>query len=215
MKERFAAIYTAALADILDARGFHAQTLPPSIRPLERGMRMAGPAYTVEGRAASNPDEAAYDKAIRKVLGMLGDVPEAHVAVYACEQDVSAHLGELSVTSLKARGVAGCVLDGGCRDVGFILDEGFPVFTRFVTPEDSTWRWELVATQVPVTIGNVRVEPGDWVVGDDDGVVVVPAAIAEDVVAEAEEKAATENEIRAAVRNGMAPLEAYERYGTF
>ena len=215
MKERFAAIYTAALADILDARGFHAQTLPPSIRPLERGMRMAGPAYTVEGRAASNPDEAAYDEAIRKVLGMLGDVPEAHVAVYACEQDVSAHLGELSVTSLKARGVAGCVLDGGCRDVGFILDEGFPVFTRFVTPEDSTWRWELVATQVPVTIGNVRVEPGDWVVGDDDGVVVVPAAIAEDVVAEAEEKAATENEIRAAVRNGMAPLEAYERYGTF
>jgi 4-hydroxy-4-methyl-2-oxoglutarate aldolase len=215
VRERFAAIYTAALADILDARGFHAQTLPPSIRPLERGMRMAGPAYTVEGRAASNPDEAAYDEAIRKVLGMLGDVPEAHVAVYACEQDVSAHLGELSVTSLKARGVAGCVLDGGCRDVGFILDEGFPVFTRFVTPEDSTWRWELVATQVPVTIGNVRVEPGDWVVGDDDGVVVVPAAIAEDVVAEAEEKAATENEIRAAVRNGMAPLEAYERYGTF
>jgi 4-hydroxy-4-methyl-2-oxoglutarate aldolase len=215
VRERFAAIYTAALADILDARGFHAQTLPPSIRPLERGMRLAGPAYTVEGRAASKPDEAAYDEAIRKVLGMLGDVPEGHVAVYACEQDVSAHLGELSVTSLKARGVAGCVLDGGCRDLGFILDEGFPVFTRFVTPEDSTWRWELVATQVPVTIGNVRVEPGDWVVGDDDGVVVVPAAIAEDVLAEAEEKAATESEIRAAVRNGMAPLEAYERYGTF
>ncbi len=215
MRERFAAIYTAALADILDARGFHAQTLPPSIRPLGRGMRLAGRAYTVEGRAASKPDEAAYDQAIRKVLGMLGDVPEGHVAVYACEQDVSAHLGELSVTSLKARGVAGCVLDGGCRDLGFILDEGFPVFTRFVTPEDSTWRWELVATQVPVTIGNVRVEPGDWVVGDDDGVVVVPAAIAEDVLAEAEEKAATESEIRAAVRNGMAPLEAYERYGTF
>ena len=128
---------------------------------------------------------------------MLGDVPEGHVAVYACDQDISAHLGELSVTSLKARGVAGCVLDGGCRDVGFILDEGFPVFTRFVTPEDSTWRWELEATQVPVTIGRVRVEPGDWVVGDDDGVVVVPRAIAEDVLAEAEQKAATESEIRA------------------
>jgi 4-hydroxy-4-methyl-2-oxoglutarate aldolase len=215
VRERFAAIYTAALADILDARGFHGQTLPPSIRPLERGMRLAGPAYTVEGRAASNPDKAAYDEAIRKVLGMLGDVPEGQVAVYACEQDVSAHLGELSVTSLKTRGVAGCVLDGGCRDVGFILDEDFPVFTRFVTPEDSTWRWELVATQVPVTIGSVRIEPGDWVVGDDDGVVVVPAAIAGDVLAEAEEKAATESEIRAAVRNGMTPLEAYERYGTF
>jgi regulator of RNase E activity RraA len=215
MRDRFAAIYTAALADILDARGFHAQTLPPSIRPLERGMRVAGPAYTVRGGPASNPDARAYDAAIRKVLDMLGAVPAGHVAVYGCNQDVSAHLGELSVTSLEARGVAGCVLDGGCRDISFIHDVGFPVFCRFVTPEDSTWRWELEATQVPVTIGGVSVEPGDWIVGDDDGVVVVPQGVAVDVLAEAEEKAATESEIRAAVRDGMAPLEAYERYGTF
>lgn len=215
MRDRFVAIYTAALADILDARGYRDQTLPPSIRPLETGTRVAGPAYTVKGGPATNQDAASYDQAIRKVLAMLGDVPEGCVAVYACDQDVSAHLGELSVASLKARGVAGCVLDGGCRDVAFIRDEGFPVFTRFVTPEDSTWHWELEATQVPVTIGRVRIEPGDWIVGDDDGVVVVPAAIAEDVLAEAEQKAATESEIRVAVRDGLPPLEAYERYGTF
>ena len=215
MKDRFAAIYTAALADILDARGYHDQTLPPSIRPLEAGTRVAGPAYTVKGGPATNADSASYDTAIRKVLAMLGDVPEGCVAVYACDQDVSAHLGELSVTSLKARGVAGCVLDGGCRDVAFIRDEGFPVFTRFVTPEDSTWRWELEATQVPVTIGRVTIEQGDWIVGDDDGVVVVPHAIAQDALTEAEQKAATESEIRVAVRGGMAPLEAYERFDTF
>jgi regulator of RNase E activity RraA len=215
VRERFEAIYTAALADILDTRGYHDQTLPPAIRPLERGLRVAGRAYTVRGGPASNRRSEAYDLAIRKVLGMLGDVPAGHVAVYACDQDVSAHLGELSVTSLKARGVAGCVLDGGCRDVRFILDEGFPVFCRFVTPEDSTWRWELEATQVPVTIGNVEIEPGDWIVGDDDGVVVVPQSIAEDVLAEAERKAATESEVRVAVRDGMPPLEAYEHFGTF
>lgn len=215
MRDRFAAIYTAAFADILDARGYHDQTLPPAIRPLEPGLRVVGPAYTVKGGPATNEDAGAYDQAIRKVLGMLGDVLDGHVAVYACDHEVSAHLGELSVTSLKARGVAGCVLDGGCRDVRFILDEGFPVFTRYVTPEDSTWRWELEATQVPVTIGRVRIEPGDWIVGDDDGVVVVPATIAEEVLAEAEQKAATEGEIRVAVRGGMSPLEAYERYGTF
>jgi regulator of RNase E activity RraA len=215
VNERFAAIYTAALADILDARGHHEQTLPPDIRPLAPGTRLAGPAYTVQGRPATNPDTASYDAAIRKVLAMLGDVPAGGVAIYACEQDVSAHLGELSVTSLKSRGVAGCVLDGGCRDISFILAESFPVFARFVTPEDSTWRWELEATQVPVTIGRVRIEPGDWVVGDDDGVVVVPRALAEDVLTEAEAKAATESEIRVAVRKGMPPLEAYERFGTF
>lgn len=212
MRERFAAIYTAALADVLDARGLRDQTLPPSIRPLEPGTRLAGQAFTVRGAPARTED---YDAAIRRVLAMLGDVPAGHVAVYACEQDVSAHLGELSVTSLKARGVAGCVLDGGCRDVRFVLEEGFPVFCRFVTPEDSTWRWELEETQVPIAIGRVRIEPGDWVVGDDDGVVVVPHAVAADVLAEAEAKASTENEIRAAVRDGMSPLEAYERYGTF
>jgi regulator of RNase E activity RraA len=212
VRERFAAIYAAALADILDAHGYRDQTLPPSIRPLEPGMRLAGQAYTVKGKATQTPD---YDVALRKVLTMLGDVPAEHVAVYACEHDVSAHLGELSVTSLKTRGVVGCVLDGGCRDVRFILDEGFPVFSRYVTPEDSTWRWALEATQVPVTIGRVTIEPGDWIVADDDGVVVVPQAVAVTVLAEAEEKAATESEIRAAVRNGMPPLEAYDRFGTF
>jgi 4-hydroxy-4-methyl-2-oxoglutarate aldolase len=89
------------------------------------------------------------------------------------------------------------------------------VFCRYVTPEDSTWRWELEATQVPVTIGGVGIEPGDWIVGDDDGVVVVPQAIAEEVLVEAEQKAATESEIRTAIREGTLPLEAYERYGTF
>jgi len=212
MRERFLGIYTAALADILDARGLHEQTLPPSIRPLQPGTRLAGPAFTVSGRAV-HPE--SYDAALRKVLAMLGDVPAGCVAVYACGQERAAHLGELSVTSLKARGVAGCVLDGGCRDVRFILEEGFPVFCGHVTPEDSTWRWELEATQVPITVGTVQIEPGDWVVGDDDGVVVVPHALAESVLEEAEDKAATESEIRAAVRDGASPLEAYERYGTF
>jgi 4-hydroxy-4-methyl-2-oxoglutarate aldolase len=212
LRQRFEAIYTAALADILDTRGFRTQTLPPSIRPLARGTKVAGPAFTVRGTPTQT---ASYDTSLRKVLQMLGEVPSGHVAVYACEHAVAAHLGELSVTSLAARGVAGCVLDGGCRDVSFIVELGFPVFCAHVTPEDSTFRWELEATQEPVSVGKVLVEPGDWVVGDDDGVVVVPNAIAESVLAEAEEKAATESEIRAAVRDGMPPLEAYERYGTF
>lgn len=212
MRDRFAALYTAAIADVLDDRGLRTQTLPPELRALGPGMRVAGPAFTVEGRPAETED---WDAAIRRTLAMLGEVPPGHVAVYACHQDLSAHFGELSAVSLASRGVAGCVLDGGCRDVRFIRDEAFPVFARFVTPEDSTWRWQVEATQVPVRIGRVAVEPGDWVVGDEDGVVVVPAAVAGEVLAEAERKAGTEDEIRAAVRGGMLPLAAYERYGTF
>ncbi len=212
MRGRFAAVPTAALVDVLDDLGRREQTLPPSIRPLAAGMRVTGRAFTVEGRPADHGD---WDGAIRKTLRMLGEVPAEHVAVYQCHHERSAHFGELSATSLARRGVAGCVIDGGCRDVRLIEALGLPVFTRFVTPEDSTWRWEVTATQVPITIGTVRVEPGDWVVGDEDGVVVVPAAIAADVLVAAETKVTTENAIRDAVRDGMSPLEAYERFGTF
>ncbi len=212
MRERFAAIYTAALADVLDDRGLREQVLPPEIRGLAPGTRLAGQAFTVEGRPADHGD---WDGSIRKTLAMLGSVPEQHVAVYQCNHGRAAHFGELSATSLLARGVAGCVIDGGCRDTRFILGEGFPVFARHVTPEDCTWRWEVVATQEPITIGTVVVRPGDWVVGDDDGVVVVPQDVAAEVLAEAEAKVGTESAIRAAVREGMTPLEAYERYGTF
>jgi regulator of RNase E activity RraA len=212
MRERFARVYTAALADVLDDRGLREQVLPPEIRAVAPGMRLAGQAFTVEGRPSEHGD---WDGAIRKTLGMLGAVPVGYVAVYQCHHARSAHFGELSATSLLARGVAGCVIDGGCRDTRFIADEGLPVFARHVTPEDCTWRWHVTATQVPITIGTVRIAPGDWVVGDEDGVVVVPSNVASDVLAEAEAKVGTENEIRDAVRDGTSPLEAYERYGTF
>jgi 4-hydroxy-4-methyl-2-oxoglutarate aldolase len=212
MRERFAGVYTAALADVLDERGLREQTLPPQIRPLVPGMRIAGQAFTVEGRPADHGD---WDGAIRKTLAMLGAVPTGQVAVYQCHHERSAHFGELSATSLLTRGVAGCVIDGGCRDTRFIAEQGLPVFARHVTPEDCTWRWEVTATQVPITIGTVRIAPGDWVVGDEDGVVVVPLDVAADVLAEAERKVGTESEIREAVTRGVSPLEAYERYGTF
>jgi 4-hydroxy-4-methyl-2-oxoglutarate aldolase len=212
VRERFGAVPTAALADVMDDLGLREQTLPPSIRALAPGMRLAGQAFTVEGTPSEHGD---WDTAIRKTLAMLGAVPSGHVAVYQCNHERSAHFGELSATSLASRGVVGCVIDGGCRDVRLIEALGFPVFARFVTPEDSTWRWEVTATQQPITIGTVRIAPGDWVVGDEDGVVVVPAGVGEQVLTAAEGKVGTEDLVRDAVRAGMTPLEAFERYGTF
>jgi 4-hydroxy-4-methyl-2-oxoglutarate aldolase len=212
MRDRFLRVYTAALADVLDDRGLREQVLPPEIRPLAPGTRLAGQAFTVEGEPSDHDD---WDGSVRKTLAMLGAVPAGGVAVYQCQHARSAHFGELSATALAARGVAGCVIDGGCRDTRFISDEGFPVFARHVTPEDCTWRWHVTATQVPITVGAVHIEPGDWVVGDEDGVVVVPTAVAAEVLADAEAKVGTESAIRDAVRAGVTPLEAYERYGTF
>ena len=210
---RFSALYTGAIADVLDRAGRFEQTLPSTIRPLRPGMRLAGPAYTVDGHPRSDAD---YDESIRATLQMLGAVPAGHVAIYQANGEPSAHLGELSVTSLKSREVAGAVIDGGCRDVEFILREEFPVFCRHVTPQDCTYRWQVTGHgDVEIEVGGVRVARGDWVVADEDGCVVVPQELAADVLEEAEAMAATENEIRAAVRDGVTPLEAYERFGTF
>lgn len=210
---RFSRLYTGAITDVLDGLGYLQQTLPPALTPLREGMRLAGPAYPVEGRPQPGVD---YDASMRKILDMLGKVPPHHVAVYQTHDTASAHLGELSVTSLKMRGCAGAVIDGGCRDVERILREDYPVFARRTTPQDCTRRWELTGHgDVAVVIGGVRVSRGDYVVADRDGIVVIPGDLVERVLREAEAVVSTESEIRSAVRGGMLPLEAYETYGTF
>ncbi|MFN2629230.1 MAG: RraA family protein [Gaiellaceae bacterium] len=116
---------------------------------------------------------------------------------------------------MRARGCAGAVIDGGCRDVDAILDQEFAVFCRYRTPADAVPRWRIEQWNAPVTIGSVRVEPGDYLVADRDGIVVVPATLRDEVLGRAEQLVATENEIREAVRKGVSPLEAYDRYGVF
>jgi 4-hydroxy-4-methyl-2-oxoglutarate aldolase len=212
LSPRFAALYAAAVTDVLDSLGLQRQTLPPEIRPLREGMRLAGPAFAVAGRPRPG---MAYKTSIRRILELLGAIPAGHVAVYATEDRESAHFGELSATALKSRRVAGVVLDGGCRDVEFIAREGFPVFARYTTPQDCVPRWEVLGWGGEVTVADVRVVTGDYVVGDADGVAVVPAASAEEVLTRAEAIVSTENLVREAVRSGMAPLDAFERYGKF
>ena len=213
LAHRFSAVYTGALTDVLDRHGRRQQTLPPELAPLRPGSRLAGPAYPILGRPHPGHD---YDTSIRLVLEMLGAVPTGSVAVYQTNDRASAHFGELSATSLASRGCAGAVIDGGTRDAEYILREDFPVFSRYVTPQDCVPRWEVLAHgDVTIVVGGVRVSPGDWIVGDRDGVVVVPAELVEEILSEAEAKVATEDEIRDAVRSGTLPLAAYERFGTF
>jgi 4-hydroxy-4-methyl-2-oxoglutarate aldolase len=214
LAERASRLYTGALTDVLDELGKHDRTLPPDLMPLRDGMRLAGPAFPVEGVPAANLDR---DTSIRGILTMLGEVTAHHVVVYQTndEECTAAHLGELSVVALRVRGCAGAVIDGGCRDIEEILGQGFPIFCRYTTPADAVPRWRIERWNSPVTIGSVRVEPGAYVVADRDGIVAIPAPLVGEVLTRAEELVATENEIREAVREGVAPLEAYDRYGIF
>lgn len=209
---RFSALYTGAISDVLDELGYRAQALPTDIVALRPGMRLAGPVFAVQGRANAT---VAYDASIRGILTMLGEVPDGHVAVYAAGDDTAAHLGELSVAALKARGCAGALLDGGVRDVDLIADQQLPVFCRYTTPQDGPGRWEVTDWGCAVRIGDVDVSTGDYLVADSDGALVIPADLTLKVLDQAEHIVRVENRVRAAVIGGNAPLSAYERFGRF
>lgn len=214
LPRRFARLYTAAVTDVLDDMGLQRQTLPPTLQPLAPEMRVAGYAFTARGRARrSTPRER--DQTLRRFLGMLGAAPADSVLVLAANDNTAAHFGELSAEWFRARRVRGAVVDGATRDAAAITRLRFPMFVRYRTPQDSVPRWHVTDWGQPVTIGGVRVALGDVIVADLDGVVVVPRRLAHEVLTRCERLVGTENKVRAAVRRGMTPLAAYQKFGGF
>jgi regulator of RNase E activity RraA len=213
LAERLAAIpYTGAISDILDEMGLREQVLPHQIRPLRPAQTMAGRALTVLGERASGLPRDDYFVPYLKMLSAIGP---GDVVVSQPNDHTVAHFGELSAEVAKARGGAGVVVDGGVRDVAYLLTLAFPAFARYTTPQDIVGRWRLVDFNVAVTIGRTLVFPGDYVLGDRDGVVVVPQQVAEEVIGKAEAVIGAENLIRKAVIEGMDPVTAYDRFGRF
>jgi len=211
--DRLAAIpYTGAVSDILDELGHTQQVLPSSIQSLVPGQIVAGRALTMVGEPTATDDPEII---FTPVLKMLGDIESGDVLVYQANDECAAHLGELSSETAKFRGARGAVIDGGARDTEYMVRLGFPVFARYRTARDIRSRWRLLDYNVPITIGGVSIRPGDLILGDRDGVLVIPHEIAEEVVGRAEEVVHTENEVRTAILKGVHPLEAYRQYGRF
>ena len=121
--------------------------------------------------------------------------------------------GELLSTAANNRGCVGAIVDGAVRDVAKMDAMGFTVFARGTSPYDSQHRQRVVDLDVPVEIDGVRFAPGDLVIADADGVVVVPAAQEDEVLQRAWEKVHAENVTREAIRGGMLAREAYAKYG--
>jgi len=211
--ERLRAIpYSGAIADVLVEEGHPDQVLPWQIRPLTRVTSLVGRAVTVEGRPAT---EGSRDDYFVPYLQMLASLGVDDVIVSQPNDDICAHLGELSAETAQYRGARGAVIDGGVRDLAYIDRLGFPVFARYCTPVDIVDRWQLSGFGEPVSIGRTAVATGDLIVGDVDGVVVIPSAIAERVVTRTEEVIATENLVRRDILAGVDPVTAYHRHGRF
>jgi regulator of RNase E activity RraA len=124
-------------------------------------------------------------------------------------------MGELSAETLNARGIRGYVVDGGNRDTDFIRRLKWPVFCRYLTPADVVGYWVTHGLGEPVKIGTVEIATGDYILGDVDGVLVIPAAMAEDVIAKTEAVMGEESVLRKDILDGMDPQEAYKKHRLF
>jgi regulator of RNase E activity RraA len=212
LAERLAACYSGAVFDALRERGIDGAVLPKDIRPLDDALVLAGPVFTMVG---SPKTKLSSHESLLAWTGFLARAPAGHVVVCQGNDQDRALMGELSAETLQARGVRGFLSDGGCRDGAFIRSIGFPVFRRFMTPRDVVAAWSPDAFDVPVQVGEVVVNPGDYLIGDIDGAVVIPGAFAADVVAEVEEVMRTESLVRSAIRSGVDPQQAYLSHGKF
>jgi len=212
LTQRLAACYTGAVHDVLRMMGHERVALPAAIKPIAPGRRLAGPVWTVAGHIDRT---RSRDECLLGWCTLLAKAPRDHVVVCQPHNHEIALMGELSAQTLEARGVLGYVVDGGSRDTDLVLAQGFPVFCAFLTPTDIVERWIPHAYGEPVTIGEVTVCTGDYLLGDRDGVVIVPQQIAAETIERTENVMATESEMRAALLAGMDPVEAYHRFGKF
>ncbi|MGE3807305.1 MAG: RraA family protein [Gemmataceae bacterium] len=206
--ERLSKLYVAVVADVLDRLGYRNQVMRPNLRPIDPGSKLAGRALTVHVVPAS---DIAPKEPYKGELAAVDALKKDDVMVVSyCE---GSFWGELLSTAAQYRGCRGIVLDGYTRDTEKIIEMDFPVFCRGILATDSLGRLEVTGHDVPVVCGDVAVYPGDLVLADHDGVVVVPAAVADQALAAAEEKVRGENLVRDKLAEGMSVTEAFKKYG--
>jgi 4-hydroxy-4-methyl-2-oxoglutarate aldolase len=204
--------YSGAVYDVLRVKGFPNQTLPQYIRPLNLKHKIAGPVFTIEGK---RDDSLDAHRTLLKWCELLSKAPAETVLVCQPNDHTLAHMGELSSETLAYKKVLGYVVDGGCRDSGFIEELGFPVFCKYFTPVDVVGKWAATALGEPIRIGAVKIASGDYILADRDGIVVTPGEIAAEVVQETEAVLQKENLVRKAILQGVDPVKAYLQYGKF
>jgi 4-hydroxy-4-methyl-2-oxoglutarate aldolase len=202
-------LYTAVLGDVLDRMGHRVHFLPPAIRPLRAGMVVAGRAAPViVGDAPGTADDP-----FGKLLQALDALRENDVYITNGGQTDYSLWGELMSTRAAHLKAAGAVMNGYCRDEAGILELDFPTFCWGSYARDMSFRGKVLEYGVPTVVGDVPVSPGDIVFGDRDGVLIVPAGLANEAVDKALEKIQGENLVRDAFREGMPAVEAYEKFG--
>lgn len=211
LTRRYEGVFTAAVNDVLREMNYLYQTLPNNIMPLKDEMKVAGIAFTIKGSKNLDLEDEMIDRA-----KMLEAISPNSVCVWDTSgDDESAQWGEIMTMASMKRGCRGAVVDGGVRDTDRILKMGFPVFCKYRSSNGMMGRFRMIGYQMPIRVGEVTIYPGDVIFGDIDGVIVVPRALAVEVLEKAEQIRDNEYEIKDMIESGMQPVEVVENGGYF
>ncbi len=202
-------MFTAVVGDVMDKIGLRRQFLPPAIRPLAPRMVAVGRAMTVlEADCFDEPE-----KPFGLMLEALDDLKRDELYVCAGASPTYALWGELMSTRAMHLGAAGAVVDGYARDTHGIQALDFPTFAHGSYAQDQSPRGQVLDFRCAIEMNGVRIEPGDIVFGDIDGVCVIPRKAEEEVFRLALEKARGEKTVRKAIEGGMSAADAFAKYG--
>jgi regulator of RNase E activity RraA len=203
-------LYAAVVCDVLDAAGYPHQSPRVPLLPLTVKQTLIGRCKTTLWADMAHSDPKPYELELAAVDGCK---PDDVLIAAAAGSMRSGIWGELLTTAAKNQGCVGAIVDGAIRDVAKIRDMQFPVYARGTCIYDSKDRQRVIDVDVPVEIDGVRFCPGDLVIADADGIVVVPRAIEEQIIQAAWEKVHAENQVRDAIRAGMKATDVFRKYG--
>ena len=207
-------LFSAVVGDILDGLGYRHQFLPPQVRPIRPDMVLVGRAMTVlEADCEPDVDGAAGGRPFGLMLEALDDLRAGEVYLCAGASPRYALWGELMTARARCCGAAGAVMEGFHRDTVGILAQNFPTFSHGAYAQDQAPRGRVQDFRVPLHVGGVTIGPGDLVIGDLDGVCIVPRAAEEETIRRALEKSRSEKTVRKAIDAGLSAREAFARYG--
>lgn len=204
-----AALYSPVIGDILDTLGFWHQFLPQPIQPLRTGMLVVGRAMPVQIADAWGKQEEPFGRMTEALDGL-----QPHEIYIATGGSMNcAAWGEIMTATARTRKGAGAIVNGFHRDTPKVLEQNWPVFSRGRFAQDAGVRSKVVDFRCSIEVEGVKVQPGDLIFGDLDGVVVVPQQVEAEVLEKALEKAAGEKVVRNAIESGMSSTEAFDKYG--
>lgn len=211
-------LFTAVVGDVLDVMGHRRQFLPAGIAPLNPKARIAGRAMPVlEADVFDDKRPAARGPLAQKPFGLmleaLDDLKPGEIYIATGSSLRYALWGGLMSTRATHLKAAGAILDGYVRDADEIEQLGFTVFCRGLYAQDQGPRGKVIDFRCAIEIDGVRIEPGDLLFGDREGVLVIPRAAEAEAIRRAREKASTEGAVSIAIKGGMSACEALAKFG--